>query len=61
MATAAAHHAMTAGSIILLDVRRGLDGLEPITRLDARRPLSGERGAGDQRTGGPLARAGGRE
>ena len=33
MATAAAHHAMTAGSIILLDVRRGLDGLDPITRL----------------------------
>lgn len=33
IATAAAHHAMTAGSIILLDVRRGLDGLEPITRL----------------------------
>jgi hypothetical protein len=33
MATAAAHHAMTAGSIILLDVARGIDGLEPITRL----------------------------
>jgi hypothetical protein len=33
MATAAAHHAMTAGSIILLDVRRGIDGLDPITRL----------------------------
>jgi hypothetical protein len=33
MATAAAHHAMTAGSIILLDVVRGLDGLPPITRL----------------------------
>lgn len=33
MATAAAHHAMTAGSIILLDVARGVDGLEPITRL----------------------------
>jgi len=33
MATAAAHHAMTAGSIILLDVTRGIDGLEPITRL----------------------------
>jgi hypothetical protein len=33
MATAAAHHAMTAGSIILLDVSRGIDGLEPITRL----------------------------
>jgi hypothetical protein len=33
MATAAAHHAMTAGSIISLDVSRGIDGLEPITRL----------------------------
>jgi hypothetical protein len=33
MATAAAHHAMTAGSIILLDVTRGIDGLGPITRL----------------------------
>lgn len=33
MATAAAHHAMTAGSLILLDVTRGQDGLEPITRL----------------------------
>ncbi len=33
MATAAAHHAMTAGSIILLDTRRGVDGLAPITRL----------------------------
>ncbi len=33
MATAGAHHAMTAGSIILLDVSRGVDGLAPITRL----------------------------
>lgn len=33
MATAAAHHAMTAGSVILLDVSRGVDGAEPITRL----------------------------
>lgn len=33
MATAGAHHAMTAGSIILLDVTRGLDGLSPIRRL----------------------------
>ena len=33
MATAAAHHAMTSGSTILLDVTRGIDGLEPITRL----------------------------
>ncbi|MBI5383096.1 MAG: PD40 domain-containing protein [Verrucomicrobia bacterium] len=33
MATAGAHHAMTAGSIILLDTTRGMDGPEPITRL----------------------------
>ncbi len=33
IATAAAHHAMTAGSIILLDVNHGIDGLNPITRL----------------------------
>ena len=33
MATAAAHHAMTAGSIVLLDVTRGVDGLDPIARL----------------------------
>jgi len=33
MATASAHHAMSAGSIILLDVRRGVDGLAPIERL----------------------------
>jgi len=40
MATAAAHHAMTAGSIILLDTSLGVDGSEPITRLtpDARFP-----------------------
>ncbi len=33
MATAGAHHAMTAGSIILLDVAQGVDGPRPITRL----------------------------
>jgi len=33
MATAAAHHAMTAGSIILVDPSRGVDGPQPITRL----------------------------
>jgi len=33
MATAAAHHAMTAGSIILVDVEKGCDGLGPLTRL----------------------------
>jgi mono/diheme cytochrome c family protein len=33
MATAAAHHAMTAGSIVLIDVARGCDGESPITRL----------------------------
>ncbi len=33
MATAAPHHGMTAGSIVLLDVARGVDGPGPITRL----------------------------
>ena len=44
MATAAAHHAMTAGSIILLDVTRGVDGPDPVTRLtpDALFPESEE-------------------
>ena len=33
IATAGAHHAMTAGSIVLLDVAKGVDGPDPITRL----------------------------
>jgi cytochrome c553 len=33
MATAGAHHAMTAGSTILLDVTQGIDGPSAITRL----------------------------
>ena len=33
MATAAAHHAMTAGSIILVDPAAGVDGPAPIARL----------------------------
>lgn len=33
MATASAHHAMSAGSIIRVDPARGVDGPEPITRL----------------------------
>ncbi len=33
MATAGAHHAMTAGSIILVDVGQGVDGSKPIARL----------------------------
>ncbi|MGD0091723.1 MAG: hypothetical protein ABSE73_17550, partial [Planctomycetota bacterium] len=33
MATAAAHHAMTAGSIILVDATRGVDGEAPLSRL----------------------------
>lgn len=33
MATAGAHHAMTAGSIILVDPARGVDGPIPLTRL----------------------------
>jgi len=39
MATAAAHHAMTAGSIILVDVARGVDGLEPLERLTPDAPF----------------------
>lgn len=31
--TATAHHGYTAGSIILVDPRKGLDGLSPITRI----------------------------
>ena len=31
--TAAAHHSYTAGSIIVVDPRVGVDGLEPITRI----------------------------
>ncbi len=52
MATAAAHHAMTAGSIILLDVNRGIDGPGPITRLtpdalfpESEAPVSKRKGA----------------
>ena len=51
MATAAAHHAMTAGSIILLDVARGIDGPLPIARLtpdalfpESEAPVSNGRG-----------------
>jgi len=39
MATAAAHHAMTAGSIILVDSAMGVDGLRPITRLTPDAPF----------------------
>ena len=42
MATASPHHGMSAGSIILLDTTRGVDGKEPLTRLtpDVRFPES---------------------
>jgi predicted esterase len=33
MATASPHHGMSAGSVVLLDVTRGVDGQEPQTRL----------------------------
>jgi len=33
MATAAAHHAMTAGSIIRIDITRGMDSMDAISRL----------------------------
>ena len=39
IATAAAHHAMTAGSIVLVDVNRGVDGPAPITRLTPDAPF----------------------
>jgi hypothetical protein len=39
MATAAAHHAMTAGSIVLVDVRAGVDGPPPIIRLTPDAPF----------------------
>ncbi|MHC1768928.1 MAG: hypothetical protein AB9869_32370 [Verrucomicrobiia bacterium] len=39
MAIAAAHHAMTAGSIILLDVTKGNEGLAPIARLTPDAPF----------------------
>lgn len=39
MATAAAHHAMTAGSIILLDTTKGIDGHAPLTRLTPDAPF----------------------
>ena len=33
MATASPHHGMSAGSVVLLDVTKGVDGQEPLTRL----------------------------
>jgi hypothetical protein len=39
MATAAPHHGMTAGSIILVDPTKGVDGPEPITRLTPDTPF----------------------
>lgn len=39
MATAAAHHAMTAGSIVLVNADKGQDGLAPLTRLTPDTPF----------------------
>ncbi len=39
MATAAAHHAMTAGSIVLVDPSKGSDGLASLTRLTPQTPF----------------------
>ncbi|NLN92073.1 MAG: hypothetical protein GX130_02030 [Candidatus Hydrogenedens sp.] len=39
MATAAPHHGMTAGSIILVDTSQGMDDLEPLTRLTEEVPF----------------------
>ena len=33
MATACPHHGMSAGSVVLVDVTKGVDGKEPLTRL----------------------------
>ena len=33
MATASPHHGMSAGSVVLVDVTKGVDGREPLTRL----------------------------
>lgn len=63
MATAAAHHAMTAGSVILLDVQKGVDGPEPVKRLtpDALFPESeapvAQRGPGTWHAPAGVARA----
>jgi len=42
MATASPHHGMSAGSVILVDITKGVDGKEPLTRLtpDVRFPES---------------------
>ncbi|MCX6872695.1 MAG: hypothetical protein NTW21_02650 [Verrucomicrobia bacterium] len=42
MATACPHHGMSAGSVVLLDTTRGVDGKDPLTRLtpDVRFPES---------------------
>ena len=39
MATAAAHHAMTAGSVVLVDVSKGVDGPAPLQRLTPDAPF----------------------
>lgn len=39
IATAAPHHGMTAGSIILIDTSKGMDDLEPLTRLTPEVPF----------------------
>ena len=39
VATASAHHNFTSGSLFLLDVRKGEDGLDPITRLTPECPF----------------------
>jgi hypothetical protein len=50
MATAAAHHAMTAGAIILLDVTKGVEDMAPITRFTPDVPFpESESAAGSMR------------
>ena len=50
MALFTAHHGQTHGSIGLIDVRRGMDGREPLTVLTPGVPITGEK-AEDSRVG----------
>ncbi|HAZ62856.1 MAG TPA: hypothetical protein DCZ72_04495, partial [Armatimonadetes bacterium] len=52
MGTAAAHHAMTAGSVVLFDARAGYDGLEPLERLTPDVPFPESESAVDNGAGG---------
>jgi len=51
MATAGAHHAMTAGSIVLVDPAAGVDGFAPLTRLTPDTPFPETEGQWDYGAG----------